>query len=86
MKAKYFKKLKSKSKYFYVSNSESLFGSFYGIGKSVLAFNHENAAYRFIKRTSRKESDIIETSQEWAKYKVVPSDNPFPRFTKYFRH
>ena len=95
MKAKYFKKSRSKVQYYYVSETIHLFGywnsylnnSGGGLSKvEVLATNPHQAVLRYLKRTNQKDFyEHNETSAEWAKFRVIPKDKPYDRFITYYR-
>ena len=80
MKAKRIKKLRAKLKYYFVSETVHLFGSWDsdlnkmcgGIKKiRVLAISPEDAVFRYLKRKHVFIEDICEVQSDWAKYRVI---------------
>lgn len=82
MKAKHFKKLRVKLKYYDVETTTSLFGRFewtWGKSITVLAKNHKNACYRAKRRGYGLNKSVGDpTTENWAKWRVklsCKSDN-----------
>lgn len=84
MKAKHFRKLRAKAKYYIVDTTWGLFGDFResSFVHIVLALNHRNACERAKKRGFGVELSIgNETSEKWGKWKVRLQGKP-----DHFRH
>lgn len=97
MKAKHFKRIRLKARYFLVIKTGGLFGDFrkdisrfsndkdLSEGVRVLAFNELQAAKRYCKRNF--ENSLVpdtETNSTFGRYRVVPFDMQFRRFVKYY--
>jgi hypothetical protein len=101
MKASKFKKLRRLMRPFMVLRSYGMFGDFSHPGlykktgllwyTKVMARSPKEAAYRYMKRNHtvkefcNYDNRPDETSEQWAKLKVMPADTPFARFVKYYK-
>lgn len=89
MKARHFKKLRAKLKYFDVERSGYAFGWFrtsWDSSIQVLANNHWEACLRAKKRGYSDLRCIEQTYKKWANFRVKLSDKPDNfRYIKYFR-
>jgi hypothetical protein len=87
MKAKYFKKLRPKVKYYNVWETYNLFGNFdlnKGYYETILARNEREAINRLRKKQHKKLKYWERTEQDWAKYSVIPVSKPFERFRTFW--
>jgi len=98
MKAKHFKKLRTKSQYYLVLETSGLFGNFKGMCSysdaplsdytTVLARSSFEACNRLAKRNhSKKRSysdNLYECKKIFAIFKVYPLNKPYERFVKYY--
>jgi hypothetical protein len=91
MKAKYFKQIRAKAKYYIVRHSFGLFGDFWGMGLNrdytILAYNEKHACQRAHKKGIGLDHDIGWETQDdkFANWKVREASKPDNhRFIKYF--
>jgi hypothetical protein len=91
MKAKYFKKIRAKAKYYKIIPSYAMFGDFWGWGLAkehiILAYNERHACERAQRKGIGLDRDISyerkdDTFAHWKVRKANKPDNH--RFIKYF--
>jgi len=94
MKARRIRKIKDKMKPFLVLRSFGWWGEFtyeYKDYTEVMARTHEEAAYRYMKRTHALEDFNNHNNRPqlcnvtFAKLRVVPKDTPYDRHVKFYR-
>jgi len=96
MKAKKLKKLRKKVHYFYVLKSDGLFGDFVLYNSEEKPIEYftivlARDAYEAVKRYAKRKHCLDEfqfgpeeCSKTFAKYKVLPVEKPFNRYTTYW--
>lgn len=84
MKAKHFKKIRQKAKYFSGVYSPRT-NDFRDIKSfEILAYSYYHAAQRYCRRRNIRYSQLFETTSNSPILSIVPEETPYDRFYRYY--